>query len=148
MTVHHAGALRAGVVTTVAMLALIGYRDWGVSRAEHVDGRVHRVYAFNERCKGKRGGDCTGFSAVVLYQVRGTTYELREPAGKALGSDRPLEDARLHAGDTVSVAYEPGDPADHYNGGWTVVPKWIIGILGVGVVLIVVGLMPPRAKRT
>jgi hypothetical protein len=147
MTVHHAGALRAGLVTVVAMLALTWYRDWRVSHAEKVEGRVHRVYAFNERCKGKRGGDCTGFRAVVLYEVRGTTYELFEPAGSARGYDRPLSEARLRAGHTVSVVYDPGDPADHFNGGWTVMPTWIIGILGVGVVLVVVGLKPPRTRR-
>jgi hypothetical protein len=147
MTVHHHGALRAGLVTTLAMLAIVGYRGWRVSRAEHVEGRIQRVEAYNDRCEGKRGGNCTVFIAHVAYEVRGTTHRLFQPIGSVHGYDRPVSEARRRIGDTMTVSFKPDDPAVHYNGRWRVAPLVVRGLLIVGVVLIVVGLKPPADKR-
>jgi hypothetical protein len=143
MTVRAPAALKAGLVVTLAMLAIIAYRAWRLAGADRADGHVVQVYAANETCGVRHRGPCTTFSADVFYVVRDRTYRLREPAGGSWGHDQPVSGASLQPGDTVPIAFDPADPADHYAAGWQVLPAVAPLVLVVGAVLIGVALVPP-----
>lgn len=100
------GAFAIGHVL-LTLLRTIAARGWPAVQGEVIQARPI------ERRSGGKYGSRHGASVRYRYQVAGTSHEGSQLSFWFHAFNRPADDvlARYAAGDTISVAYNPNDPA-------------------------------------
>lgn len=100
----------------LVLAALQASKTVTLSRSQRFVGEVISLHAKDDRCSSDdRYDDCTKFAAGVRIVVDDEPARVVIDAGSAKGHGQPTSRAEYRLGDSVTVAFDPANPATAHS---------------------------------